>query len=428
MGVDTSSLLSCTYGSAGFMLDDFSFAEEPAIRDGLGRINTHFRIEGKGFFDADTPDDLITKEQAIVAAMRVDGQNFQITTLGGAVEYSILAANCMDGGPFCKFKIDNGNGPLMKRITFTLSGPTTSAQANEPRDQFRLHSSITPDRRLILQRVGIIAGVGSAELFQLETLAAFQAAFAAPNWIVNFKYDTSADAGGSLVNYTLSAEQTSAPMAYGLATGLSYLARDGETTTRFDADEQFREVFVYDLDYLITGSASAFHQAMRAQIVAANGGDPSVIMRESFSATSVKGVRVKSSFTILASANNDGLIFWSQTVTWVPDQPQYDEVTFIGADPIAALKPTTFGRIRQSGRAVGMASFGFPQEPAQIGDMPTRLPEITYEELNEFESQTTWSFESLGTTSDGTDASFDPSSLVRPSPPQFYGAGDGSGD
>src|SRR5580692_1056573 len=119
MAVDTTGLMTCTYGSAGFVLEKTSYQESPSIVDGSGRTITRATFTGSGFFDADSIASFNTKLAAIIAALRTDGQTFQVIEFGDNVTFSLPAGSCLDGTPICDFKITDGVSALHKKIDFT---------------------------------------------------------------------------------------------------------------------------------------------------------------------------------------------------------------------------------------------------------------------------------------------------------------------
>jgi hypothetical protein len=139
----------------------------------------------------------------------------------------------------------------------------------------------------------------------------------------------------------------------------------------------------------------AFHNYLRGTIAS----DPATIYKESFSATTIKGIRVKSAFTVLAGADADNILSWQESIRVSYDQPQYEPITFPGAAPVLVQKPQTFGQITQSGHATGNGVYIKPDDP--LNNYLLKLPEIDYEQVDEIVTRTSWTYVMAG--SDPTD-------------------------
>ena len=121
---------------------------------------------------------------------------------------------------------------------------------------------------------------------------------------------------------------------------------------------------IYEYDYLIVGNPMSWHQSLRAAIPGGSQG----IYRESYSATATRGIRVRSSFSVITGADANAMISWTQTVTVKQDQTVYEQHAYPGAQPIAVQLPTTLGSIIQRGqrhgrRPVDRSPFADPHRP-----------------------------------------------------------------
>jgi hypothetical protein len=185
-------------------------------------------------------------------------------------------------------------------------------------------------------------------------------------------------------------------------------AVDGEVRTRFDIDEQHRKTSVLEYDCLIDGDPQAFHEGMRGWV-----DDPDNIFRESFEATSIKGVRVRGSFMTISGADDDDLVSWTQTVSVAQDQQVYEEHAYPGVQPIAVLKPATLGKIVQTGQAISVGDYA--DAPDAIPTLLSALPVIEYTSRDVIENVTIWRYEGYAADADSNPINFDPTTNTRPS-------------
>jgi hypothetical protein len=296
----------------------------------------------------------------------------------------------------------------MQNFKFTISSPVNAATGGNsnntnppPTDTYKAKVSKTPDGLQMITWTGTLNGAGAQTTFNSTKLPNFQSQYALPNWVVKSEVENSIDSAGTQCNYTLTAQQTA-------GAGVPSGAVDGEATYDFDIDENGRKTENWNYNCLITGDPVAFHQQMRTTALQAGG----TMFKETYSATSVKGINVQGSFTVLSSAEGDSLLSWNQTLKAETPETFYKEMMFPGADALAAQEPNTLGHITQSGSAIGLATFPYPPDP--IGDMLTKVRDIEYEDMDAVQKKTSWSYEMLAVNSDGSSVTVDPTTLGRP--------------
>jgi hypothetical protein len=182
-GIDTTSIMSCTYGTAGFMLTRLSVGQTPRVTDGQGRQATEVMFDGEGHIDDKVPADFYAKVAAVNAAMQRDGQTFAVTA-GSQTVFLLASGSCLDGGPFCEFTIADGIAACHKIVRFKLR-----ARLAAPLGQvFRLNTTIMPDGRQRITQSGTFSGEGAWD--------------AAQGWLGTFRSAYAPQAGSSITDST----------------------------------------------------------------------------------------------------------------------------------------------------------------------------------------------------------------------------------
>jgi hypothetical protein len=403
MGVDTTSLLTCTYGGAGFVLSEFEYDEEPIVGD-TGRTATKVKLLGKGFIDASDAGTFQTKLAALVAVMRIDGLNFSVTGLGSQTVLTVLGAQAMVGGPFVKFKLLKGDGPLHQKIEFEINAHTIYTGISGPINSYKISTAVSVDQLDTVSQTGTITGAGAAGFFNSTVLPGFTGQYAWPNFITKFEFGVTVD--GLTATYTMTAAQLVESLP---GDGKDNGAVAGEATTGIDIDENGRKTTKLDARFTIEGDPTAFHQLLRQKI-----DDPTTIFRESMSYTYIQHLEVTSSFTTITGSEGNLMVHWSQTVRWQKDEPTYEEMTFIGATAIAVQKPATLGRVTQSGSGTVINTMSFLKAPDPLCPLMAEIPEREYQDINKGENQTTWNYQMFATDADGNAVKIDLTALFRP--------------
>lgn len=392
-GVDTTALMNCSYGAAGFILNKLTCRDDARLVAGQGRIGTDLVFEGEGFIDDTVPANFYGKLAAVQAAMSTDGQNFAVTGPVGTQMFSLGAGACLDGGPQCSFTIEDGLSPMHAIVKFTLK-----ARLNTPLGQtFKFETVTHPDGRQTFHQSGTFSGATASAAYA-TVLAQFKAAYGHPNWVVNFQFTENSP--GTQIEYSFSADQCITPLPAASAT--TY-AVEGETTFKQEIDEQRKLMQTWEFDYLIVGNPVTFFNSLLATFASVP------LIRYGYSTTYVKGYRMKASFTSVSSADGAAFVFWQQTVRVAEDQAQYEEAVYPGASPLAILKPQSLGRMSQTGSAVAIGSFA--SAPAPIMALLSKLPEVGYESMDALQNRTSWNYEGFAVDASGGQTSFNPLAL-----------------
>src|SRR5689334_15096148 len=109
-------LYKVSIGESGFQLTQFSASIEPIVKDRVGQTGARMTITGEGYVDYDNLGDATGK-------MQFPGQDIVVTGLGGQVEASLLAAECIDGGPHIRVELLKDNpAAMIKGVKFTAIG------------------------------------------------------------------------------------------------------------------------------------------------------------------------------------------------------------------------------------------------------------------------------------------------------------------
>jgi hypothetical protein len=413
------NLLQCTVGGTSFQLDNYSLTIAPIVVANIGRTGSQISVKGKGWIEAASADELASTTTTQADTFQISGAAFSVSGVGGATEYSLSPAQCLDGGPHFTLTIEEQTEALIKRINFEVSARTVL-----PTTGYTLNVTTRPDGLMSVQQDGQISGDGSTVA---AALSAFKAVYPPANWIISYK--TTTDSLGLHINYSFTAVQLLVPYP---SIDQSNAIVDGEAQVRRDRDEQYRISTTYDYDLLITGDYLQVVDDLRSLAMqdeenyssSDDGADDSqeaVVLKESVSVTIYKEARVRATFNFLRGGDGNKLLNWTQTIDFVDDQDIYQIQQYNGADAVLIQQPSTMQRILQSGQATGLGAFPMAPDPI-IEDAYIEEPRITLVAVNSIECQTSWNF--LMASDDDFDLSDYTDQLVRPSDPSFYGATD----
>jgi hypothetical protein len=398
------TILKASIGSTSFQLMDYSVRETAVTKEGLGRVGTKVVIQGDGWIEA---ADAAAFTAAIVAALgsfRVDGQNVTITGLGGGLEYQLLAASCVDGGPFVDVEIgqqsQRGEG-FVKPVKFTANGSTAPGSGQQITDQWKVETATRPDGLRGITYSGETRGAGAVGLYVNGVLPDLLRQYPAAEWIHQQKY--SSNRKQDLVEWQVSFIELVEPLP---STGDVTVA-DGEFTERKDRDEQMRLVRETSYDLVIEGDAYSLLTTLRP----ADG----VILKESSEVTHYREQRLRASFVQLMGGDGNDLLNWEQTLEAESETTPLRVVLYPNAAPVFILEVQP-SYLVQRGRAIGAGSYPVPPAPFWPDQLVER-PKIITTPLNAVEMQVEWHYRFVF-RSPPTTASF-VARLSRPAQPAF---------
>jgi hypothetical protein len=410
--IDLSAFMSTTLP---LQVDACSLQQSPMVRDQLGRVGTTLRCRGEGFLSTTDQPSMAAAIAALASATSYSGIPFILNGLGGGQLYSIYPAACLEGGPHIGFELldDDKSNATYQRVRFTVEAKTP-AGANY--NSFLLRTHTGPDGLQRVSQTGVLVGSNVQATFTGVVLPAWRQSYPAASWVtdyeVEYPYGGNAIATQLTSNYSLTAQQLAGELPGGAT------VVEGEMTTRIERDEQQRLTSVYDYDLLLSGGDySAIVTSLRP--------DPgqNQIIRESSSFSSVKQLRLRCSFSVLASADQgSSLLDWTQTLSVTQDDDSYEIVSYPGAAPIVVQRPQTLPRVSQTGSATGLGVF--IREPDAVLDDYEHPPQLGYVDVSNYEKKTTWNYQMVQT--DGTDLDIGSllGQIARPMDPDTYSGDD----
>jgi hypothetical protein len=424
--VDYSGLLSCSIaGAASFEVITYEATVSPVVRPGMGHVADQVQVTITGQIQGADPADLSAK-LADLAESVADGQNVIIDGLAGEPELQVLAARCLDGGPFLGVKIADGPVALVKSITLTVTGGQLPAGGQQGQNRYAVMTATRADGLRTVTWDGESLAPGGTSYFTGTVVAAFMQAYGPPKWSVRVDYKTSQEGVIGRTGYQLVATEQFGE----LPDNAGGQAVEGRITTRVERDEQMRKTSVFEFDLLLdrTADASATLASIRDGLVNGPEGSTSqrLILREAATIESLRENRLQASFTILESGWHDQLMNWSRTIRVTHDDQPAEEHRYLGADPILVVMPKRLGKLTDTGSATGAGAFVKP--PAELFDgLPhEQPPQETYVDLNEAEKQTSWERAYFVPLASAGQASLldqlDPNKLARPDASEFYDA------
>jgi hypothetical protein len=400
-------LLRCSIGDASFQLEDYSVEDAPVLEEiasgpgagtGATSYGRRYRLSCRGFLVGDDAADYAAKLQAFTRAVRRRSQNFIIYGLAGEVEFELLAAQCVQGGPYVTVKRSEQSqgSPLRRDLSFTVEGQTIETDdgggggSTPQTDTYRTTTEKRPDALLSIRRAGELKGVNLTAYFDDTTYAQFRAAYPLPNWVVEFRKEE--DAAGSTLKYELTAIELIEPLPVHAGTE----AVDGTYSHKQEDDAStWRVTETYAWDLLIVGSAEAMEARIRP--VGAN----VVIARSSVEITGLRERRLRATYTTIRSSHGSGfLLEWQNDLDFARESTfptvakEYDG----GANPLIHYGPTPVYRTSQRGRAVGLMKIPPPAPRVRDVTELANPDRITVRRLNALEWETSWAYEFITTS------------------------------
>jgi hypothetical protein len=377
------SILKCSIGGTSFQLLDYSVKEEAQTKEGTGRTGTKVTIQGRGEIEASTTSAFGTAIGSTLAAMRPDGQDVIITGLDNVVEYALLAAQCLDGGPFVSVEIGEQmkeGAALVKPVKFTVNGSNVSGSGGgtPTKDKYTVETITQPDGLRGITYNGEIHGDGGENYFRNTTLVRLLAQYPAGRWVFSYKFDKN-DTDNS-VSWSVRFIELVNP----LPTSQFGWSVDGEVATRRDRDEQMRFVEETNIDLLVVGDPIALLAFIRRSIAG-------VILKENFETTKHKEQRLRGSFTTLRGANGNDLLNWEQTLETDKEDVPLKTIEYEIMPPVF-VQIEKVSRHVQRGSAIGAGRY--PKEPDLIYDAKylEGKRRVTFAPLNAVEKKREWSY------------------------------------
>lgn len=398
------SILKASIGSTSFQLMDYSVRETAVTKEGLGRLGTKVVVQGDGWIEAADAAALTAAIAATLGSFRVDGQNVTITGLAGGLEYQLLAAQCVDGGPFVDIEIglqQQRGEALVKPVKFTANGSTAPGSGQQITDQWKVETTTRPDGLRGITYSGETRGAGAVGLYVNGVLPDLLAQYPADQWIHQQKYSTNVKQ--DLVDWQVTFTELVEP----LPSTADVTVADGEFTERIDRDEQMRMVRERTYDLLIEGDASSLLTTLRPT--------DGTILKESSEVTHYREQRLRAAFTQLMGGDGNDLLNWEQTLEAESETTPLRVVLYPNATPVFILEVQPSYMV-QRGRAIGAGSYPAPPDPFWPDQLVER-PKITTTPLNAVEMQVEWHYRFVF-RSPPTTASF-VARLARPSQPTF---------
>lgn len=399
------SILKASIGSTSFQLMDYSVRETPVTKDGLGQTGTKVTVQGDGWVEAADAASLTAAIAAMLAGFRIVGKNVTITGLGGAVEYQLLAASCVDGGPFVEIEIQlqqQRGEALVKPVRFTANGSTApSGGTTNLVDQFKVETTTRPDELRGITYSGEVLGPGAVGQYVDGILPALLAQYPDSDWTHSDKFSTNAKQ--DKVDWQVTFVELAAP----LPDAVDATAVDGEGTIRREGDEQMRLVTEIGFDLLVEGDPTALLTSIRPT--------EGVILKESSEITQFRERRLRASFTTLSGRDGNDLLNWEQTLEHEKEVTPLRVVTYPNGEPVFILDVQP-AYVTQRGRAIGAGQYPQAPEPFWPDQLVDR-PKIIHTPLNAAEFQVEWMYRFVFRTA--PDAAAQVALLARPGSPEF---------
>jgi len=387
-GFDLSTLLSCSYGTSAFQVENVSVDSVPVVKANEGRTGTKITVQIDGYISADDPADLTTALTAAYANLGIDGQDCVVSGINGNPLLALYAAQCADGGPHIEWNCKPGGTPIRMDFRLKVHGEIRGI-GNPPSavDTWKLSTHVRVDDLKEIVRTGEVSGVSAPSYFLSVVLPQFEQAFPDPNWVTEYVYESSGDANKTKASYRTSARQTATPLPNsGLAEAV-----DGDSSTRIERDEQQRLVTTYDYDLVIVGSPTDMLTWLRNSVMQQATAANQIIWKESSSTTYIRERRLRASFVTLQAGGGNPLMNFSQSLEINTFSDTYEVKTYAGADPIVVQRPSTVETLTQSGSATCQGAY--LKAPTALYLTYLEPPDVRYEDLGDgVQYRTSWKY------------------------------------
>jgi hypothetical protein len=386
--IDLSSLMACPLP---MQVEDVQWSNSPIVQADVGQVATSVTATLEGFISCADPAALATAIAAISGA-QVSGQDFNVSG-GGVVLYQLLASDCYENGPHIAFEILGGEGGGYRKVRATVAAKAFFASFLSA---YRRRITTRSDGLLQIEQTGTITAPDPGSQFP-AVLTDFQTTYNSSSYVSSWEVSTPTAtqqvSGGSTTHvtdftcqYRISAEQ----LATALPTGGGCVVVDGEATTSTDRNEQQRLVTRTEYRLTLKPNTGSY-----TDLVAALRPTTGSITDESVRFSKIKGWNLECAFTVLSSADGDGLLAHTRSLKITGNNQAYDVYTYPGATPIAVAKPTTLARISQSGTSTAAPGTGgtYPAAESPVVSYFADQPSVTRTAISKYEVQTAWNYE-----------------------------------
>lgn len=416
-----SSIYQCSLGGTNFQLTLFNEHNATILEEGLQKGRS-ISIDGEGYVEGSSGADLETKIAAVRAAFLVRGQDFKVTGLGGGKYCELLAATCLNGGPHVDFESVESDQPLVRKFKFSLVAEqqATSGGVPEPfpvkEDTRKLTIETTPDLLQTLTFEGTISGPGATAFFldhvlqPLSEIYPEQPQAGQVGWVISHKYDVNIT--DDKLNYSVRIKELATP--FGVPLGAATIV-DGELTSERDRDGD-RLLVTTSCDFLVLGDMDEVVKLIRPAGVGVS------LIRESVEKTAHQERRLRARFTVLQSADQNGLLEWESSVELQHEDPVVRAVPYDGVRLELVYDLAAARRLNVSGRAVGIGRYvKEPSVPLIKGYQMADAPTVRLSQRNRYEFETSWTYSMVGAAGLGNnEARLLTDAMSRPSKPEFY--------
>jgi hypothetical protein len=387
--------MSCTLP---FQIDGIQWSEDPLIIENVGRTSTNVKAELTGFISSPDLATLTADIATLQTNSRISGLDLTITGVAGNVLHQILASDCYEAGPHIAFTVLDADGGLYRRVKATAVAKSHLAQLLH---NYRLRIRTAVDGLVTVSQEGTLRPSAASAMFTSTVLPAFEAAY--PSYLITFEVDYPfgtqiSEAGATtsitdeITRYRINAVQLASP----LPTGGTAVVVDGEVTQRSETDEQQRVTTTTEYELQLQPNTGDYTSLVNALRPASGTPGGTQLVRESVRFSKIKAWRLQVGFVQIGSADGDGLLNCTRTVTYVPNEQSFDIYTYPGISPIAVARPTTFTKVTDTG---SMTSLGeFLPAPDPLVEIYAEPPSFKYTDISNAEKRTEWEYSMIDTT------------------------------
>jgi hypothetical protein len=417
------SIYKASIGGVDFQLETLNESNEPEVDDGGLETARNVSIVITGWVEGTDGSGLATKIASARAGFTTRGVDFVVTGLGGAKYCELLAATCVNGGPHVAFEFLESDAPLVRKIRATItaqqrpvSGPIPSPFPVKE-DTRKLTIETTPDLLQTLTFEGTVSGPGATAFFldhvlqPLSEIYPLQPEPGGVGWVISHKYDVNIT--DDKLTYSVHIKEMATP--FGVPQGIATIV-DGELIRDARDRDGERLTLTTSCDFLVLGDMEEVVKMIRPAGVGV------FIIRESVEKTVHQERRLRARFTVLQSADQNGLLEWESSVELQHEDPVARAVPYDGVRVELVYDLAAPRHLIITGRAVGLGRYvKEPSVPVIKGYQLAEPPTVRLSKRLRYECETTWSYSLVGTAGLGNnEARALTDALARPSKPVFY--------